>query len=196
VRFAARSRAPDSGAWTTHAWFTLKPGEGTRRIANTNQYVYYVAESLDRTITWEAADDDPDRNIKPIEGLYYTLRVADLDKTGLDVDLTCRPPETTPRLTLINRCDKDVRVAARVMEPDGTWRTTGWYELNTGERMARPTTNRVGYFFAEAMDPKFARDVVWSGGEGANKQTVHGREVEMKKVAWDRDVWSVELTCK
>jgi len=69
VRFAARSRAPETGQWTTHAWFTLEPGQGTKRIPNTNQFVYYVAESLDGTMTWEASDDDPDRNIKPIEGL-------------------------------------------------------------------------------------------------------------------------------
>lgn len=196
VRFAARSRAPDTGQWTTHAWFSLEPGQGTRRIANTNQYVYYVAESLDGTMTWEASENDPDRNLKPIEGLYYTLRLADLDKTGLDVDLTCTPRDPTPRLTLINRCDKELRVAARVMDPDGTWRTTGWYELATGERMARPTTNKVGYFFAEAKDPKAAAEVVWAGGEGSNRQTVHGREVDMKRVSWDIAMWTVELSCK
>lgn len=196
VRFAARSRSPDSGEWTTHAWFTLQANEGTRRIANTNQYVYYVAESLDGTMTWEASDDDPDRNVKPIDGLYYTLRLADLDKTGLDVDLTCSPPDPTPRLTLINRCNKDLRVAARVMEADGEWRTTGWYELSTGERFARPTANRVGYFFAEAKDKKAAPDLEWSGGEGSNRQTLNEREVDMKRVTWDRDLWTVELTCK
>lgn len=196
VRFAARSKAPDTGQWTTHAWFSLEPGQGTRRIANTNQYVYYVAESLDGTMTWEASENDPDRNLKPIEGLYYTLRLADLDKTGLDVDLTCTQRDPTPRLTLINRCDKELRVAARVMDPDGTWRTTGWYELATGERMARPTTNKVGYFFAEAKDPKAAAEVVWAGGEGSNRQTVHGREVDMKRVSWDIAMWTVELSCK
>ncbi len=196
VRFAARSKAADTGAWTTYAWFALKPNEGTRRIANTNQFVYYVAESVDRTMTWEASDDDADRNIKPIEGLYYTLKMVDLDKTGVDVDLTCTRRDPTPRLTIINRCDSELRVAARVMEADGQWRTTGWYELSTGERIVRPTANRVGYIFAEATDPKAATSRAWSGGEDSNRQTVQGREVDMKKVSWDREVWSVELTCK
>lgn len=196
VRFAARSKAPETGQWTTLSWFELAPGQGTRRIANTNQYVYYMAESLDGTMTWEASEDDPDRNLQPIDGTFFMLRLADLDKTGLDVPLTCTPPDPTPRLTIINRCNKELRVAARVQEPGGEWRTTGWYELGTGERLARKTNNRVGYFFAEAKDPRAAANISWSGGEGANRQTVHGREVDMKKVSWDRDLGTVVLTCK
>ena len=196
VRVAARYKDPASGKWTTLPWQTLAPGAASEPKANRNRFVYYVAESSDRATFWEAAHDDTDQNVQAIDGLWYRMKMVDIS-AGSTVNLTCGARSRTERLVIVNRCNRKLDVALRVKGADGQWATHGFYELDVGERISRPTTNGVGYVYAEGHDAALRdkENLYWRGGDKSNEQVVGRRKVSMMHTSWKTDVHVAPLTC-
>ena len=196
VRVAARYKDPASGKWTTLPWQTLEPGTATAPKANRNRFVYYVADSKDRASFWEASAEDTDQNVQSIDGLWYRMKMVDVSE-GSTVNLTCGARNRTERLVVVNRCNRKLDVALRVKGADGQWATHGFYELDVGERISRPTANGVGYVYAEGHDPALREkeNLYWRGGDKSNEQVVGRRKVSMMHTSWNTDVHVAPLTC-
>jgi|GEM_PF-3300273 len=195
VDLAVRTRG-EGRKWRTHGFIKLAPGAISKPFPTNNRYVYWVAESTNGTKTWEANAEDRGRNLQQVGKRFYLMKLMDLDK-GPVMNLNCSKDDLRPRWEIRNRCNTAIDVAMRVQDANKQWRTHGWYELEVGETLSRSTTNRLGYYYAHAHDPKLRRErkLKWGGGEGSNPQTVRGRKVEMRRTTWKRDVGVTTLIC-